>query len=64
MNALRTPRRDRGLIEGVLRVLPAFTHLSPAQLQGLVRHCWVLAAPRGAPLVRAREQTPGILAVA
>lgn len=64
MNPLRTPRRDRGLIEGVLRVLPAFADLFPAQLQSLVHHCWVLAAPRGEPIVRAGEHPPGILAVA
>ena len=64
MNTLRTPRRDRGLIEGMLRVLPAFAELSPAQRQSLVRHCWVLAAPRGEAIVRAGEHPQGIFAVA
>jgi CRP-like cAMP-binding protein len=64
MNVLRTPRRDRGLIEGMLRVLPAFADLAPAQLQGVVGHCWVLAAPRGERILRAGEHPPGILAVA
>ena len=61
---MRTPRRDRGLIEGTLRVLPAFADLAPAQLLGVVCHCWVLAAPRGERIVRAGEHPPGILAVA
>ncbi len=64
MNILRTPPRDRALIEGMLRVLPAFADLAPAQFQNVVRQCWVLAAARGERVVRAGEHPPGILAVA
>lgn len=61
---MRTPRRDRGLIEGVLRNLPAFCELTPAQTQSLASHCWVLAAARGEPIVRAGARVPGLLAIA
>src|SRR4051812_50227711 len=64
MNILGTPPRDRALIEGMLRVLPAFADLVPAQFQNVVRQCWVLAAARGERVVRAGEHPPGILAVA
>lgn len=56
--------RDQRLIEGVIRHLPLFGGVEPAQLVPLARHCWVIHAARGDTIAQRDARLAGLFSVA
>ena len=56
--------RDQRLIEGVIRHLPLFGGVEPAQLASMLGHCWVMHVGRGDTIARRDSRLAGVFAVA
>lgn len=61
----RAPKttRDRHLIEGIAASLPIFGGLTPAQVAGIARECWMLEVRRGELVVQRQAPVAGVFAL-
>ena len=55
---------DQRLIQGLVPRLRIFWGVPPPSLGPLIRHCWVLAVPRGTKVVQRGAHLPGVFALA
>jgi len=59
-----TTAHDARLIQGLIRNLPVFSGVLPANLAALSQECWVLSAARGALVAAQAARLPGVLGLA
>ena len=55
---------DSRLVQGLVPRLRIFRDVAPANLGPLIRHCWVMTAPRGAKIVERGARLPGVFGLA
>ena len=51
---------DQRLVQGLVPRLGIFRDVAPATLAPLMKQCWVVAAPRGTPVLKQGARLPGV----